>query len=659
MIQVFLLLACFVGYIFLQHRFLRVPSAVAPALSVGLLISILFCADFVGMLEPATYVFYFVGWAGAGMFLYLAVVGRIGTLQPDTVRMAAFGILAFLWLYRVNHDGAFHEWDEFSHWGSVIKAIYGANTFHFNPNPLYFQDYPPGAALFSYFVLKLLGYSEGGAYFSYGLILLAFALPVIGLVAQRGLVLVLGYSALILVLVSRNGLGQGWSTTGIDHVLSIIFGGAIAAYFILRRAEAPLWPLPFMLIVLVLTKHAGQSLTMLVAALIATDLLVSEMVHEHRPWLRRPSGETLRRIILMATGLLAPPLLIGWYWRHYVTEMGLAQGFGRHTLSKLLARSADCCASARDLKIVTGFVDKMLGVTVQDGLASAGSMVSVAGRHLLARGADITIAGTFSPVIVLALLTAVGVVAMRLADGIRDKARIGVATGVLSAGAIAFSVSLLLFYLYAFSEVEAVGLASFDRFQKTYYLGWALAAMAMIALALDAKPVQRAPGTLAAVFLVVLGLLPMALDDQKLRRLRLAPPPLGEERAAIRKWVLPQLTGIPDSASVYVIWQGTSGIEFWMIRHEALPRVANNDCFSLGPPQFKGDIWSCPRTEKEVAGMLAGYRYLIVGHGLASLKAMYPSLLTMVPSGIERGLLKIETAPGVEGVSLNLVSGDR
>jgi len=94
-----------------------------------------------------------------------------------------------------------------------------------------------------------------------------------------------------------------------------------------------------------------------------------------------------------------------------------------------------------------------------------------------------------------------------------------------------------------------------------------------------------------------------------------------------------------------------------MVRHEALPRLANKVCFSLGPPHFKDDVWSCPLGEDEFSDTLADYHYLIVAHGLADLKANYPSLLRVVPQGADRGLLQIEKSRTGRGVSLNYLPG--
>lgn len=652
MLKLALLFSCISGYVLLHKHLWRVPYAVAPASSVGLLTCVLFMADFAGVLELAAYALYAIGLGGFFYCLYQGWAGRIDLFRREAMLPAVALAVLFVGLYQLNRSGGFHEWDEFSHWGSIIKAIYGANTFHFEVNPLYFQDYPPGTALFSYFVLKLLGYSEGNAYFSYSLILLAFSLPVLGLAMRRGWAWALVYGTLIFVLVAR--LGHGWSSVLIDHILSVIFGGTIAGYFLLRRENSPLWSLSFMLVALVLAKHAGQSLALLVVALCAMDLLLSELVHDAPPRLRGPAAGRLRQIAFSSAGLLLPPLFVGWIWKYYVAQSNLAEGFGRFALSGLLARSSQCCTSERDLGIVTRYVDQALGVQTYEQ-AAPGNLLSVVASHLGSRLPDVLTVQSFSPALLFVLCVSAGLAAAFLAHFANERVRFSAATMILAAGALSFSLTQLLFYLYAFSEYEALSLASFNRFQRTYYLGWALAAMAIFAARkVAAKGKTSRLGWAAAIAFAVLLL---ALSGQTLRQVRHGAPGMNELRASIRQWALPLLPGIPESAPVYIVWQGSNGFEFWMIHHETLPRRTNRDCYSLGPPHFKGDIWSCPHSEKEVAALWAGYEYLAVGHGLMNLKATYPALLANVPPGVDRGLLRIEKHGGGKGISLVLAAG--
>lgn len=611
-----------------------VPPAIGPSVTVGMLMLLLYAADFAGVLETATYLAFVIGWGGFAWFAWLIFRGRdTGLRQHALLPMLIIGV-TLLWLYRANVNGAFAAWDEFSHWGTVIKALYSADTFHFKPNPLYFQDYPPGTALFSYFVLKLLGYSEGHAFFSYGLILLAFCLPVVYLSWMAGPRWAAGMAMLVIFLVSRQGLGHGWTTTLIDHVLSVMFGGTIAAYLLLRKEEAKLWSLSVMLTALVLSKHAGQSLAILAVAVCGVDMLMYRTGPRNAAGMRRVGTTTA-----VMVGLLVLPLAVGWSWRNYVVDAGLTRSFSQVSLPGLVAKSMQCCSSDRDIDIATGFVDKWLGLPLLKG-GSAGSLPVITADHFFKRIADITIVRGYSPALLFVLFLGASIAGAYTARNMEDKRRLLTASLMLSLGACVFGATQLLFYLYSLSDYEARALASFQRFQNIYYLGWGLATIGLIMVTRRPRPILQTRTT-HWVAILVLGITPYLLDDHTLERLKVSAQPLSLERASIRDWLMPRLEEIPHSARVYVVWQGTSGIEFWMIRHEMLPRVTNNDCFSLGPPHFAGDVWSCLKPEAQLAAEWAGYDYVIVGRGLAGLKSHYPYLLADVPNGLDRGILRV------------------
>ena len=50
----------------------------------------------------------------------------------------------------------FTVWDEFSHWGDVVRAMFDINDFATNPNSLStFKSYPPAISLFQYFFVRV------------------------------------------------------------------------------------------------------------------------------------------------------------------------------------------------------------------------------------------------------------------------------------------------------------------------------------------------------------------------------------------------------------------------------------------------------------------------------------------------------------------------
>ena len=649
MVQLILLLSNFAGFCFLLFRFGKVPFSITPAVIVSGLICILFFADFLGSLRLATYLIYLIGWIASFYFLFLIKKKLQFKLHQDNKILIGISLIAFFWCYKINLDGAYTKWDEFSHWGSIIKAIYGANTFHFDPNPLYFEDYPPGTALFSYFVLKLLGYSEGNAYFSNSLILLAFLLPILGMIVKRGLIWVLSYGFLALLLITT--LGHGWSTLLVDHIVSVMFGGTVAAYFLLKQNESDLWPLSFILIAINLTKHIGQSLSLLIVSICVVDLALSKLIH-----INNFSLKSITQISYNLAILLIPMSLTNFIWKQYVIKNGLNLGFSQLSLLGLFHKSKECCISERDINIVTRFVDNFLGLPLYDHASKAANLFLVAWNHLILRfPSEIFYAKFSSSINIIIFLTLAGLIPAFLIKNLRDRLRLFSLLSMFFLGAIGFNITLLLFYLYGISDLEGRVIASFTRFERTYLLAWSLGTMALFALAFGTKPITTYKTSIIPITFLALVIPLFLLDTQTLRRLHLNADSMGENRAKIREWVLPEIKKIPLKDRVYIAWEGTSGIEFWFIKHELLPRQTNKYCFSLGPPQFQGDVWSCPISENDLRKTLKDYQFFIVGHGLYDLKLIYPSLLINVPKDLDRGVLKINQSNSADIVSITYV----
>lgn len=107
------------------------------------------------------------------------------------------GFIAFLILsvvaVRSVSGKLFDSWDEFSHWGDIVKAMsflddFGTNSLSFS----LFKNYPPGMSLLQYFLEKLLmffpkvHFEEWLTYFVYQVYCFSFLIPLFCLKTQKG-----------------------------------------------------------------------------------------------------------------------------------------------------------------------------------------------------------------------------------------------------------------------------------------------------------------------------------------------------------------------------------------------------------------------------------------------------------------------------------------
>jgi len=70
---------------------------------------------------------------------------------------------------------------------------------------------------------------------------------------------------------------------------------------------------------------------------------------------------------------------------------------------------------------------------------------------------------------------------------------------------------------------------------------------------------------------------------------------------------------IPPGSRVYSVWNGTTGLPFYMSLFELKPRATSAHCFSLGKARFEGDVWSCDWSSARFRDTLRSYDFLFVG----------------------------------------------
>lgn len=652
-LRICLLLVSFFGLCCVFVAWSRSIPAVAPSAVIGLVTGLLFLSDFLGVLRQASIGLFIVGLLGA--LHHFAVAWKNPVVYVNNLKLSTQTLLwcavvfLFFILYGVNSSLEFHQWDEFSHWGTIIKALYESNTFHLNPNPLYFQDYPPGTALFAYFVLTIIGYSEGGAYFSYSLILMGYCIPIWTLASLRGYRPLCFTIAVTLVLVRL--MGHGWYSVLIDHVLSVCFAGVFAAYLLYRRENASPWPLALLIITLVLAKHAGSSMALVLLGYIVLDsivIVVSKFGLKQDFYTRVKS--LIKQLCLLLLPL--PAFCLSAIWNFYVETNELARGYGRFNLTELFQKGLRCCETAREQTIFTRYLDHWLGFpeTLSHSLIVPLDFVG----YIVSRIPHFSSIRWSSPMVTAVCIIAIGLVATIQSQPGVARRRQFIALSVLTFAGFLFGVVQLLFYLYAFPDYEALEIASFRRFDNTYKLAWALSTLALVILVTAASSetsvfnrfsrFKRSPLKLIINLLILL-ISVIALWIPKIDNAA------REQRHTLRTWVTQLPLPLDKTRKVFIVWQGSNGFEFWKMHHELMPFITNRDCYSLGAPHYPTDIWSCPWSESKLISEWTNYDYVLVSHGYANLYRNYPNLLPNLGAAVDRQLLRIDR----EGVGLNLI----
>lgn len=640
-LKIIILMIEFLGFALVLKQFIKIPLSVTPPIIASTIILLLYIIGFLAHLKTASILIHVLGIISFIFILFLKIKDKTLfklDLKRNTFIITTLIFIVFL-LYFLNRKGEFRAWDEFSHWGTVIRAIYEANTFIFSPNPLYFQDYPPGTGIFSYHILTLLGYSEGNAFFSYSLLLLCFITPIIGTAINKNIAL--GIASFIVTFLLVIALGSGWSSVLIDQVLSLTFAGSIISYFVLQRETRTLLFIPVLLSAIVLSKHVGLSMAFLAAGIFFMDWILLHCTEKQRIIPLKFPTFTVKDIFWLVAIFLIP-FMVSWSWKTYVAVYHLKQGWGNMSIQSFAQSSLLCCTTPREIDVAGKFFATYFDLNEPYTHASSlgGFLKEALSRVQLFKLIFFSAHLTISKVILVFAFLGISISFFFRAPQLR--LRFAVLNIELFVGTILYSLSLLLTYLYGFSDYEAAILTSFQRYHNVFLLAWALILTYIVIELFNDLTSKRSRLILlflAAIF--SLWTLKSIKHEAKLY-IKQGALPATESRVEVQKFLKHNLPNIPKNASVYISWYGSNGWEFWMIKYELLPRITNYDCFSQGPKMNQADAWTCEFKPSD----LITYNYFLIGNGLNIIRDQYKSIFIGVPSNLNSGLFKIKNDNG-------------
>lgn len=636
--MIWALLFVLMGYGWFMVERLRWPAEHAPFITVMWIVMVLYVFSLVGCLRLGTYLV-----IGIGFGLFLGIVWWRGRYAWKSFRhLLCPGMVVFIagfWLLWLKYPSyTYSSWDEFSHWGRVIKEMVSTNGLIGAGSSLSFKDYPPATALFQYFVLSFTGYSEGHTYFAQNLILLSGIVCLLKNIEwKRYLVIVLallfGYMAIVF-------LSLGFENLSVDHIVGFVFGVSLLIYFFaeIRNNSAILQIIPA-IFCLPLIKLNGLFFAVIIVVIVCIDQVglvrrrfVGMVAND---WRRSLSDRLQRRQwlmqLLVITILIASPLLANNSWQGRLSSLNLSQHFKPRVSLREAGRSFSQEASLQDKQVINAFLDSFDKTPV--------------GKTIKTHSSEVASKGLLVWVVILVGLY------WYINGSSRETHRIIVLHAILLVGFGVYSCGLLYLYLSAFSPYEALRVASYGRYMSSYWLGWSLVICAtyLYPLRKDAASAVSKQRSFVVVLAVVALLMfistPLSVGFCKSR---FFPPEMSSMRKTIRQMAEDIASVVPTTNKVYVIWQNTSGFEPTILRYELDPRRANFWSWSLGDPYFKGDIWTTRMTPEEWSDTLRGGRYdfVVVGHADEKFWKTYGSLFKNIEISRNSRLFKVVLSAG-------------
>ena len=428
--------------------FLAVVTVTAILFSFGLL-------NFQGCLLYGIYFIISLAIACVIYFIYMMLRKKTSfreiELQQGLIIYAVF--LAFALF--INYGRTFHIWDEFSHWGFIVKHFFIVDALgtvkHINYN-VRISSYLPGTSLFLYFFTRFSDrFIEYCSYIGMNIMYFCIFMPFIkDLFSKRHwkkqIFLLATFLLLPLVVMSTRFYRELY----VDTMLGIFFGFTLLYYFVYKYEKTVygLLMVSAAILMLTATKDTGIIFSMIIIGIICIDKIFFGRVQMFE-FIKGPSriDLQLKKLLMLSLPLICI-LYIKAAWSNLLIRNNLTTYFRVPSL----------------ISIINSFV---FGQLEQYQIVSLKNfLLALFYKRIPLHNMSVV---EFSAFFIL-----VAVIITWLNKDNYNYRRMLLSTILLVIGLLGYLFSLAIVYAFIFIEFEAIQLASYERYISSYLIAMLL-----------------------------------------------------------------------------------------------------------------------------------------------------------------------------------------
>ena len=567
-------------------------SALAPLAALSCITLWLTLAGMAGLLLPGL-ILCMAACFGLGIWAFRPRGQQLRTTWKKLFSPGAvlfWGMTLLFAVYFALRQPMFHNYDEFSFWGTAAKlTCTGHQLFTTAEIGWPWQaSQNPGMILLAYFVQGLGHFAHWKVYLAYDMLFFACFAAVLGGIRWKEYALwipasVVCWASLWFFTVYNRTieLCDVYLTSYGDIPAGVAFGGAVAFWLALRHTGGPRWMVLPVLVLAGNIKGNTFVLALLAAALVAADWWIFSEREKNTPW-----KKGLLRRTGFAAACMAAPMALYMVWGRYIGHLAAqnAQSGGMGETSRdvfsvaingtkmLLGLSVPADYEASRGQFLTAIADLK-----QSFFTTRTSMLGL-GENILARlhAPQWLVDSMGAGVLIVGLILAILLVAFIWAGRGQLRLRIAAFAGFSLLGFVAYNYMLALSYGFIFKPDQAASLVDYNRYIYCFYLGWFLAAIALLCLAIQARQnagAWQAVGRLGVLALAVLMLL--RVNQLVLPQFSV----LGFSDAAFADQHIQQsradavVNAVPPGSRIFLVSQGDNGLDWFEYSLDLLPLI--------------------------------------------------------------------------------------
>lgn len=350
-----------------------------------------------------------------------------------------------------------HTSDDFTHWIYVVREMVRFDDFGTNSSAnCMFSSYPPGISVLQFFFIKLHMtvangiFTEWRVFFAYHLLLASMLFPFLREEDCFGISIL----KIFILCTIPTLFYQTYSGLQPESLLGIMFGAGIG-YIFLKKEKNFCYYLHIFLIcfTLVLVKDSGLMLALFVASACVVDYYLRGSYKKQRRHVLVIGG-------IMLSGLIVPKIIWNWQIAKNQTEYAFCSGINLNKLADSFSDGQDSFAQTVVRNFLNAFVSNIPSVT------SPWSYEPKINSNWF----SLSFAAVFLVLLTLSFIILQAISRKECIDEVKESNIRFTLMWIFWSEIILYIVGICIIYITNFSESEAIGLASFNRYMQVPYL---------------------------------------------------------------------------------------------------------------------------------------------------------------------------------------------
>lgn len=169
-LRVLLLSFVLLGYIFFINDKLKLHISFIPIVLFSSITVITYIAGILNYLNLSVQIISIIGLVMLALYSMKIIKGKYNIkflIHPSIL----FFLLLSTYFFILMKGMSYLHYDNFSHWATIVKEMFYFNSLPDQRSIITFRNYPPGAAVFIYYICKIIGYSESHSIMAQSLII--------------------------------------------------------------------------------------------------------------------------------------------------------------------------------------------------------------------------------------------------------------------------------------------------------------------------------------------------------------------------------------------------------------------------------------------------------------------------------------------------------